>query len=174
MIPNPASRVTLLQNLKSEIESNLSDTWLFPSRRGVGGFMGTSSLIIVGRRPAMHDFPDSDANKYFYDILTEYGLENAHLTNYIKTRGGKGEADPLDMAPHERILGRELEVLLGTQWVVPMGDAFPYVSRFLERFGAKPFYKLNQYASMNYGTGNIESFRGQIAEIASLVKRAGL
>ena len=45
--------------------------------------------------PSHSPFPDEGANRLFYDILAEYGLENAHLTNVIKSqRTREGRARP--------------------------------------------------------------------------------
>ena len=101
MIPNPLPAAQLLHQLQKRIIAAVKDAWIFPQRRAVSGFLGTGPIVLVGWRPSFSPFPDDGANKLFYDIPTEFGLENAHLTNVVKSRGRKGESDPEDFASHE-------------------------------------------------------------------------
>jgi hypothetical protein len=107
--------------------------------------------------------------RLFYDILTQSGLENAHLTNVVKSRGRTGESDPEDFASHEEIFWRELEIVSGVHAVVPMGTAHDRVSALLLKRGAKPIYRLRSYASMNCGQEG--AFRDEIAGLATIARR---
>lgn len=162
--------VERLHQLQQRITSEIKDAWLFPHRRAVSGFLGTGPVVIVGWRPAWSAFPDDGANKLFYDVLTENGLENAHLTNVVKSRGHKDEPDPEDFALHESIFRRELEIVSGLHAVVPLGSAYERVAALLSNQGVKSFYRLRQYASMNHGPDQVAAFRREVAELAALAR----
>jgi hypothetical protein len=173
MIPSPLSKAQLLHQLGQRITAEVKDGWLFPQRGAVSGFLGTAEIVIVGWRPSWSPFPNAGANKLFYEILTEFGLENAHLTNVIKSRGQKDEPDPGDFALHEEIFIRELEILDAWHGVVPMGRASERVAALALNRGAKPLLRLPQYASMNYGPGQIDAFRKAIGDLAAIARRNG-
>jgi hypothetical protein len=171
MIPPPDSRAELLHQLQLHISAEIEDAWLFPQRRAVSGFLGTLPIVIVGWRPSPSTFPDDGANRLFYDILTEYGLENAHLTNVVKSRGRKGEPDPEDFASHVEIFRRELEIVSGQRGVAPLGDAYDRVAALLLEQGVKPIYRLRHYAAMNYGPDQVAAFRSAVADLAAIARR---
>jgi len=139
MIPTPLPATQLLHQLQQRIVVELKNAWSFPQRRVVSGFLGTGPVVIVGWRPSFSPFPDDGANRLFYDILTEFGLENAHLTNVVKSRGRKGEPDPVEFASHEEIFWRELEIVSGLRSVAPMGDAYERVAGLLLNRGPSRF-----------------------------------
>jgi len=87
----------------------------------------------------------------------------------VKSRGRKGELDPDDFAAHEEIFRRELEIVSGLNAVVPMGTAYDRVSAMLLKRGARPIYRLRNYASMNFG--QTAAFRSEIAELAAIARR---
>jgi hypothetical protein len=165
MIPTPLSKAQLLHQLQQRITSEVKDAWMFPQRGAVSGFLGTAPVVIVGWRPTWSPFPNEGANKLFYEILTEFGLENAHLTNVIKCRGHKDEPDPDNFWLHEDIFVRELEILEGWHGVVPLGPAYERVAALTLNRGAKPIFRLPQYASMNHGPARIVAI-GDLAAIA--------
>jgi hypothetical protein len=173
MIPSPLSKAQLLPQLEQRILSDVKDAWLFPQRGAVSGFLGTAPFVIVGWRPSWSPFPNDGANKLFYEILVEFGLENAHLTNIIKSRGHKDEPDPSNLALHEEIFARELEILDAWHGVVPMGSAYERVAALTMNHGAKPIARLPQFASMNYGQSQIDAFRKAIGDLAAIARRNG-
>ena len=173
MIPPLLPPAELLRQLKTRIESEIENFWLYPARRAVKGFFGTAPITIVGWRPSWSSFPDEGANKLYYDILTGCGLENAHLTNFVKSRGRKDDPDPTDMRLHEEIFLRELEIVSGYRAVVPMGPAYEKVSGLLSAHGIRPIYRLRQYASMNYGADKVEEFRHETNELSAIARREG-
>jgi len=145
---------------------------LFPQRRAVSGFLGTGPIVIVGWRPSHSPFPDEGANRLFYDILAEHGLENTHLTNVIKSRGRKSEPDPEDLSVHEEIFWREIEIISAPYAVAPMGNEYyDRISALLLARGIKPIARLPQYASMNYGQDSVAAFRRAIADLAAVARR---
>jgi hypothetical protein len=169
VIPDPLSKTQLLQKLRDRIESEIANPWFYPQRGTVAGFLGSGPLIIVGWRPSMSMFPDEGANRLFYEILSEAGLENAHLTNFIKSRGRKGEPDPPDRARHESIFDEEFRIISPPCLVAPMGDAYDGVAAFLMQRGARPVARLPQYASMNYGQPQITTFRRAVKQLADTI-----
>ncbi len=171
MIPSPLSRIQLLHELEQQIKTEVQNPWLFPQRGAVSGFLGTAPIVLVGWRPTWSTFPNEGANKLFYEILTELGLENAHLTNAIKSRGHKDEPDPSNLALHEEIFARELEILNASHCVVTMGGSRERVTEILKKRGAKVLCHLPQYASMNYGPSQIAAFREATAGLAAIARR---
>lgn len=171
MIPAPLSRIQLLHKLEQRINTEVQDPWLFPQRGAVSGFLGTAPIVLVGWRPSWSSFPNEGANKLFYEILTEFGLENAHLTNAIKSRGHKDEPDPRNLELHEEIFIRELEILNASHGVVTMGGSRERVAGILLKRGAKVLCHLPQYASMNYGVSQIAAFRKAIEDLAAIARR---
>ena len=169
MIPSPLPPAQLLHQLEQSITKEVQNAWLFPQRRAVAGFLGTGPLVLVGWRPTFSPFPDNGANRGFYDVLTEFGLENAHLTNVVKSRGHAGQSDPCDFALHEEVFWRELEIVSGLHTVVPMGTAYDPVSALLLTRGAKPIYRLRSYYSTNLGQA--KTFRDEIGELAAIARR---
>jgi hypothetical protein len=128
----------------------------------------------VSWRPSWSPFPNEGANGLFYEILTEFGLENAHLTNVVKRRGHKHEADPDNLALHEEIFQRELEILDARHGVVSMGqEAHGPVAELVLNRGAKPLARIPQYASMNHGPDKIAAFRMAIHDLAAIARRKG-
>ncbi len=170
MIPPPLSKAQLLHQLQQRILAEVKDPWLFPQRGTVSGFLGTGPIVIVGWRPAWSSFPDEGANKLFYDILKENDIEDAHLTNIVKSRGRRDEPDPEDLAFHEEIFWRELEIISAQYAVAPMGNAYDRVAALLMTKGVKPIARLPQYASMNYGSDRVAVFRSAIADLAKVAK----
>jgi len=171
MIPSPLSKVQLLHQLEQRITTEVKDAWLFPQRGAVSGFLGTAPIVIVGWRPSWSPFPNEGANKLFYEILTEFGLENVHLTNVIKSRGHKDEPDPETFSLQQDIFVRELEILDAWHGVVPMGRAYERVVALTLNRGSKPILRLPQYASMNYGSNQIDAFRKAIGDLAGIARR---
>lgn len=170
MFSNPLPPGLLLRQLQEEIQSTIVDSWLFPQRGTIAGFLGAGPVVIVGRRPGLGDFRDESA-ELFYGILAEFGLENAHLTNFIKSRGKREDPDPSDRDVHERFFNRELEIISAKYAVATMGDAYDQVSAFLFTKGVRPVARLPQYASMKYGAGQVAKFRTAIQQLASMARR---
>jgi hypothetical protein len=170
MIPSPLSKAQLLHQLEQRITTEVKDAWLFPQRGVVSGLLGTAPIVIVGWRPSWSPFPNEGANKLFYEILTEFGLENAHLTNVIKSRGHKDEPDPDNYAIHENIFVRELEILGCPHGVAPMGRSYERVAALISKLGTKPIYRLPMDASMDFGLERIDIFRKAIKDLAAIAR----
>jgi hypothetical protein len=173
MIPNPPSKHLLLHQLQERIQSTVQDAWFFPQRGTVAGFLGTGPVVIVGRRPSWGTFSDEGGNHLFYEILCEFGLENAHLTNFLKSRGNRGDPDPPDRAVQEAFFDEEVRIISPPCLVASMGDAYDQVSTFLLSRGASVIARLPQYASMNYGPAQVDGFRTAVEQLANTARRNG-
>ena len=53
--------------------------------------------------------------------------------------------------------------------MVPMGTVYDRASALLLKRGAKPIYRLRNYASMNFG--QTAAFRSEIADLATIARR---
>lgn len=79
-----------LEELRREIIEEFlikgwKDVWFYPPYEGVMGYLGTQDIMFVGLNPSCGYFP-SRYDEYFYGVLKENGLQNAHLTDVIKVR----------------------------------------------------------------------------------------
>ena len=173
MLPNPPSKHLLLHQLQERIQSTIQDAWFFPQRGTVAGFLGVGPVVIVGRRPAWSTFSDEGENRLFYEILGEFGLENAHLTNFLKSRGKREDPDPPDREVQEAFFDEELRIISPPCLVAPMGDAYNQVSAFLLSKGASVIARLPQYASMKYGPERVDRFRTAVEQLANTARRNG-
>jgi hypothetical protein len=85
-VPENFKQRALLE-LAREIDAN-HNWWRFPEEDPVRGFLGTSSIVIVGDQPSTSAWPKSHPNRRaFYDTLTKIGVSDAHLTDLYKKRG---------------------------------------------------------------------------------------
>jgi hypothetical protein len=57
--------------------------------------------------------------------------------------------------------------------VASMGDAYDPVSAFLISKDASVIARLPQYASMNYGSAQVDSFRRAVEELVNTARRNG-
>ncbi len=173
-LPESPSKQLMLHQLQDRINSVVQNAWFFPQRGTVAGFLGTGPIVIVGRQPAeQSSFPDDGANHLFYEILCEFGLENAHLTDFWKSRRKTGEPQPPDAGVQESFFDEELRIVAPPCVVATLGDAHAYVSPFLLERGARVIAKLPHYASMNYGSARIDSFRRAIENLTNTARRNG-
>lgn len=99
-----------LEALRKEILSTIPRPWLFPTRKKVQGFMGTSPVMLVAERPSTGNF-GGPSDSLLYAILEKSGAANSHLTDVIKSRGKVGEPYPEDMGPHRQVFDREVEIV---------------------------------------------------------------
>ena len=110
----------------------------------------------------------------FYEILARFGLEDSHLTNFVKSRGSKGEPDPGNLSVHKQFFADELERIGRPYLVVPMGrDAKDPISAFLLAHGTQPYAIVPSYATMWHGDDNIERFTRKVEELAAKARRDG-
>jgi hypothetical protein len=97
----------------------LPGAWLFPAEEnGVSGFAGLAPILVIGEQPSLSPWPPGDkGRRCLYDALLACGAGQAHLTDIVKSRGGKGECThwtqwPREqLQPHINLLRRELDEL---------------------------------------------------------------
>lgn len=117
------SRRSALLELANEISVH-RDWWQFSTEHPIQGFLGASSIVIVGDQPSTSSWPKSHPNRRaFYDTLQKVGASDAHLTDLYKKRGLASELRdglPRDFANHLSFFRRELKILKPTR-VVAVG-----------------------------------------------------
>ena len=131
-----------LENLKNEILEYAKNkgfrAWFYPEYEGVKGFLGTQDIFLVGLNPSSGTFP-SKKDKKLYDILKKEGLENIHITDFIKVRAKNKEVP--DILKNQELVEeqinffrREIDILnpkiiiaLGLQCKKLLNDNFPKV-----------------------------------------------
>jgi hypothetical protein len=129
-----------LSELSEMIEKRKADGWWqFPPEPTVGGFMGTGQFI-VGDQPSTSDWGCSNRNRrVFYDLLSQVGLGNSHITDVYKKRGKSGtlkkrvraNEPPDDFIEHIELFRAEL-ALLNPIRVVALGyDASWLLKRYV-------------------------------------------
>jgi uracil-DNA glycosylase len=115
MVPSKDSKQKALLGLAHEIDAN-QNWWRFPEEAPIRGFLGTSSIIIVGDQPSTSSWQESHPNRRaFYDTLKKVELSDAHLTDLYKKRGRAGTLRksplPSDFNDHLLFFQREIEIL---------------------------------------------------------------
>jgi hypothetical protein len=106
---------SLLAGIWDEVQS-LPNSWTFPAENdGVDGFAGPGPIFVVGEQPSTSRWPTEDpGRRLLYDSLVACGLEHAHLTDIIKSRGAGHEWrkwSPDRLKPHIDLFRRELDAL---------------------------------------------------------------
>jgi hypothetical protein len=103
-----------LLTMAAVIDSH-QDWWRFPAEGPVQGFMGASSVFIVGDQPSTSPWEYSNRNRrVFYDLLPRVGAADAHITDLYKKRGKSGALKkqiPADFMEHVALFRREVELL---------------------------------------------------------------
>jgi uracil-DNA glycosylase len=152
-----------LEQLAQEINETISNSWLFPERGKVQGFLGTAPIMVVGERPSTGKFEDSSA-VLLYDLLEMHGAANAHLTDVIKSRGKVGESYPEDMAPHRHVFEQEIEIIR-PRLVVAFGQkVYDLLQFFLAGSGIK-ITKVWHYAYTRRGADKVAGFKQQMQKV---------
>lgn len=68
-----------------KMDTQFNTAWFFPEHNGVKGYLGTARLILAAINPSYGQFPSKPVS-FFYDCLSEFGLQNVHITDIIKSR----------------------------------------------------------------------------------------
>lgn len=125
MASSENSKRKALLELAHEVDAN-RNWWRFPEETPIKGFLGASSIVIVGDQPSTSSWPESHPNRRaFYDTLKKVDASNAHLTDLYKKRGRsralRKEPLPNDFNDHLLFFRREIEILQPTR-VVAVGE----------------------------------------------------
>jgi uracil-DNA glycosylase family 4 len=150
-----------LKELRTDIEEQFGRdcTSFFGEYRGVKGFFGTGPIWFVCYKPSKNPegFPTYH-DKFFYRILKQYGLENAHITDISKIRGpAEAEITEEELEKNVPFLKREM-VLLEPDVIVAVGrkaertigkmdlmselpKAFVYHYTYASRFGHREVFE---------------------------------
>jgi hypothetical protein len=136
-------KITALLSLKKEIKDEISKSFFFSGLEGCSckGWLGTSSVLFVSLNASTSTFP-TEADKFYYSTLEEFGFENAHLSDLFKEVMTGREFDALEkdsLKFHEvfeknrRWLNREIEILGGDVKLIAVGrKAFNLLKRVFD------------------------------------------
>lgn len=86
----------LTRDLKRRFGKNI-ETWVWPERQGVKGFYGNGQIknavvIWIMERPALgKDKKETDKPSLWRKLLKSEGLENMHITDFVKIRAKPGK-----------------------------------------------------------------------------------
>ena len=122
-LPTETVKRAALLELANEIDAH-PNWWRFPEQQPIRGFLGASSIVILGDQPSTSSWPELHPSRIaFYGTLQKVGASDAHLTDLYKKRGRSSELRnglPDDFAKHVLFFRREVEILKPTR-VVAVG-----------------------------------------------------
>lgn len=155
--------------LKKRVEDKLGGekVWFFPSRGNVSGYEGTGlcerygkKVMFVAERPSTGRWGQggktTEAIRMFYDSLKKFNLENAHLTDFIKTRAKAGQWSYDDIKENLEIFEDEFEAI-NPDVIIALGqNSFTWLSLYLimRKSNLKP-YRLMHYSQRK----DVESYK---------------
>lgn len=137
MVTSEHTKRKALIELAREIDAN-PNWWRFPEEPPIKGFLGASSIVLVGDQPSTSPWLKSHpSRRTFYDTLNRIEASDAHLTDLYKKRGRSSALRnaplPNDFNDHLLFFQREIEILQPTH-VVGVGKlAYDLMFRHLEK-----------------------------------------
>jgi len=151
-----------LERLKKKIQSKIGKerTWFF-NKITVQGFLGTNPVVFLALNPSKGNvklsknrFP-TRWDRIFYSLLIKYGLENSHITDFIKVK--MTEKEVKKKLKDERFLKRQLNYLLDEikiikpKIIVTMGGKCQnLVEKYSEHFKGYEIFEMVHYARGAY------------------------
>ena len=160
--PNNSKRKALLE-LARKIDAN-KNWWRFPEETPIQGFLGASSIVIVGDQPSTSSWPESHPNRRaFYDTLKKAEVSDAHLTDLYKKRGHSSALRnelPNDFQEHLLFFRREIEILQPTRVVAVGKLAYDLMFRHLEEL--RPIMGLMWHFSFVVRSGLIHRYEANM------------
>jgi hypothetical protein len=153
-----------LKTLEKRIKDKFGDSaWLFKTIGNVKGYYSTGfceryrkKIMFVAERPSKGGLKKSrtiEALKkdpplmLFYKTLELFNLENAHITDFIKTKARAGEWNYDDIRANLEIFDQEFKIV-SPKVVICIGEqSFHWLSLYLliKKINLKP-YKLMHYS----------------------------
>ena len=125
-------------NLDIENENDKVEVWFYPDvtnpqsegyselkNTEVKGFSGTQDIILLGLNPSSGTFPSFE-DKLLYKLLREKGIENIHVSDFVKVRAKNKEVtkklfdNEFLMKKQAEFFQREIEILK-PKIIIPMG-----------------------------------------------------
>jgi uracil-DNA glycosylase len=170
-----------LTELAGHIKKRFGDScWLFPCFNGVKGFFGTGfcekygkKIMFVAERPSNRRKKNKSKDKplmLFYEMLKRFHLENAHLTDFIKTRAKAGEWSCKDLEESIDIFDEEFEIVNPDVVIAIGGQSFHWLCFYLLKKKNIKLYKIMHYSQRqkveNYKDKFTENFQKIVAEIS--------
>jgi len=162
-----------LQTLERKMKERFGDlVWLFPKVESVKGYYGTGlcerygkKVMFVAERPSRpsrgklyRGGKSKQAIEMFYKALKRLNLENAHLTDFIKTRARAGEWSYKDIKENLAIFEEEFNVI-NPDVIITLGqNSFSWLSLYLimKKSSLEP-YKLKHYSQYR----DVESYKDE-------------
>ena len=162
-----------LDALKTEMERSLeAELFFFPSYAGVAGFYGTDRVWFVGQKPSTQEFPDR-AVEFFYELLSEYGFENAHVTDITKEIGTVTDGIPAEEIERNRPYFRKELELLEPELLVAIGDDVKQALKWMKETDGSDIAHVRHY-SWAVRWGHEDKLEEDIQAIAELNDELGL
>lgn len=123
------------------------DPWFFPPNEEIGvmGFFGTGKTFIVCERPSTRGNIPSPADLSFYELLRNYGFENAHITDLVKCRGYAGGLFDEELENCLPYLEKEIEILKPNLIIAVGNSAYDVMTEHL-RLGSIHLEKVTHYS----------------------------
>ena len=127
---NESDMVQALLQLRSFITLDLlplwKEAWFYPEHGGVRGWQGTEDVMFVALNPSYGVRFPSRADEFFYRELESSGLQNAHLTDTVKSRERnvdmpKVKADTSYMVRQRLYFQWEVDIVQ-PRLIVPVGN----------------------------------------------------
>lgn len=111
-----------LEHLKERIRNEISaeekclpeNIWFFNEVNHVKGFFGTGGeqrIMFVAERPSSTTFGKEKGKDFFYEVLLENNLQEAHLTDLIKSRAKANDPYPKNLYSHWKFFKEEIKIV---------------------------------------------------------------
>ena len=153
-----------LKTLEKRIKDKFGDSaWLFTTIGNIKGYYGTGlcekygkKIMFVAERPSKGGLKKSRTIEVlkkdpplmlFYKALKRFSLENAHITDFIKTKARAGEWNYEDLRENLEIFDEEFKIV-SPNVVIGIGQLsfhWLYFYLLMKKINLKP-YKLMHYS----------------------------
>jgi uracil-DNA glycosylase len=163
MASSENSKRKALLELAHQIDAN-RNWWRFPEETPIQGFLGASSIVIVGDQPSTSSWPESHPNRRaFYDTLKNAEASDAHLTDLYKKRGRSSalrKGLPNDFQEHLSFFRREIKILQPTRVVAVGKLAYDLMFQHLEEL--RPMLGLMWHFSFVVRSGLLNQYEANM------------
>ena len=91
------------------------------------GTGGEQKIIVLGERPSSVSHGKDAGRAFLYSVLCEYNLQDAHITDLIKSRAKGNEPYPKSISDHWRFFQRELAIIEPVKILALSKKVYDYV-----------------------------------------------
>jgi len=162
----------ILDRLRRKIINDLyikewTEVWFFESWKGVKGYLGTQDIMFVGLNPSLGHFP-SKYDTFFYNELKKNGFQNAHLTDFIKSRCSNKKIGDLikegrTVKTHLGYLKEEISIIKPKIIVALGGRCYELLYKYINDKRI-PIVKIRHYSSIRF-IKNKKTFSKEIKKL---------